>query len=123
MRLSSNFKYEMATYFHIPLPHLDGGERCQLVLYPRHLLPDLQGAVVLLQQQGLQLGLLTIFRKNEKAPVEPSPHFVKTYLECLPLVLFIVQHLGDQLRLLPPLGGQHVLHCLVALECAGYEDI
>ena len=118
MRLSSNFEQE--TYFHIPLPHLDGCERCQLVLYPRHLLPDLQGAVVLLQQQGLQLGLSTMFRENE--PEEPYPNFVKNYLERLPLVLFIVQHLGDQLRLLPPLGGQHVLHCLVALECAGYED-
>ena len=53
MRLSTTFELEMETYFHISLPHLDGGERGQLVLYPRHLLPDLQGAVVLLQQQGL----------------------------------------------------------------------
>ena len=123
MRLSSNFEQEMETYFHVPLPHLDGGERGQLVLYPGHLLPDLQGAVVLLQQQRLQLGLSTKLRENKMAPVEPSPNIVKNYLECLPLVLFIVQHLGDQLRLLPPLGGQHVLHCFVALECAGYEDI
>ena len=72
MRLSSNFEQEMETYFHVPLPHLDGGERGQLVLYPGHLLPDLQGAVVLLQQQGLQLGLSTKLRENECAPVEPS---------------------------------------------------